>query len=109
MGKIDSGNEKDFPPTFESTAVLIAEWLKSGVIRVGGHLKYDRAYRGVARRDCLYYLERGYLCWPPEWDEKHENWVFHVGGWSLDDDLLELLFTIDYKRGVIEFFNAKSW
>jgi hypothetical protein len=110
MGKIDNGNEKNFPPTFEGTVALVADWSKNGgIVRLGGHLKYDRAYRHITRRDCLYFLETGHLSWPPEWDDWHENWVFHVGGWSLDDDLLELLFTIDYNHGIIEFLTAKSW
>lgn len=84
------------PPSFEEIVRLLESWEKNGgSIRLSLHLKYDRAYRNVSIRDCRYVLATGILCWPPEWDDARQNWVYRMAGDDLDDSRLEVVFALD--------------
>ncbi len=95
--------------SFDEVVSYLDRWEKlGGTIRLSTHLKYDRAYRNVSIRDCRYVLTTGILCWPPEWDESYQNWVYDIGGHDLDDSWLRPIFTIDLENMRIIIITGKG-
>jgi hypothetical protein len=101
-----------FLKSAEDVVDYIAKWKKDRCpLRIDPHLKKDRAERHVTTRDCDYVLTTATpesLQWPPEWDEKHQNYVLHVRSTDLDGEDVELLFCVDFERATIVVFNWKA-
>lgn len=105
--------QEEFPlKSAEEVIEYIANWKKDRCpLRLDPHLTRDRAYRNVTNRDCDYVLTNATpqsLRWPPEWDEKHQNYVLHIRGVDLFEKGVELLFTIDFENARIIVFNWKA-
>lgn len=95
-GNKSSATRKDTPPSEETAKKWIKEWCEyDGSVCMSVHMKRDRAYRNITLRDCKHVLQTGELQYPPEWDERHQNWVFKQCGVDLDGDPLTLVFRFD--------------
>lgn len=100
--------EKIPPYTKDEIVNYVRDWKKNGIrLRVHPHLKIDRAYRNISTRDIEHVLTIGNLQWPPEWDKKHANFVYHIVGIDLDDSKLELIFKIDFENATIIIITGK--
>ena len=102
--------EFPFKTAEEFLEIYIAGWKNNGVIRLHPHLKRDRGFRNVTIRDCENIITSASsqsLRWPPEWNEKHNNFVLRIRGRDLDDKGLELVVTVIFENATIMVITAK--
>lgn len=72
----------------------IHSFLENGYTVPSAHCKQRMALRNVSMQDIAYVLRYGAIVDKPNWNDDHQNYVYKVEGYDLEDDELKVLSVI---------------